>query len=127
MQCEQTNGNGSPCQRSTRQFWDGVPLCDAHIRQVAAGVRPPPGRGCDVPSHANRRPRWDEVQRGWHMDLGEPYGWCEVTKVEALPIPLDGVPRVRVHFLSSAGQRPQHTLPLTDPVYPYRRTNGAAA
>lgn len=77
-------------------------------------------------AHANRRPRMDEAQQGWQMDLGDPYGWAKVTKVEALPVPRDGVPRVRLHFLTPAGERPQHVVPAADPVYPYKR-NGAAA
>lgn len=122
MQCEQTNGNGSRCQRRTRQFWDGVPLCDAHLRQVQAGIRPPPPKaGCDMPTHATRRPRWDEVRPGWQMELGGPYGWCRVTKVEPVPTPIDGIPRVRIHFLSDAGERPQQVHPVADPIYPYRK------
>ena len=77
-------------------------------------------------THATRPPRWDEVQPGWHMNLGGPYGWAKVTKVEPVPTPIDGIPRVRVHFLTAAGERPQHVNPVADPLYPYRR-NGAAA
>jgi len=151
LKCQQTNGNGSPCQRSTWQWWLGVPLCDAHMRQALAGRRGPPPAAVltawaarhvacmadpwyrhlagvdDVAAHPNRRPRMGEVQRGWLLDLGEPYGWAAVTKVEPVPTPRDGVPRVRVHFLTDREERPQHVCTADEPCYPYRRPDTAVA
>jgi hypothetical protein len=139
MECEHTNSNGTPCQRRTWLLWLGViPLCDAHFRQCLAGrplplgathqrarmarlVRLPGFRDGDMATHANRRPTMAEVRQGWLLDLGEPYGWATVTKVALLPPPVDGVPRVRVSFLTDAGQRPQHVTPRSEPCYPYRR------
>lgn len=150
MQCRQTNGNGSPCQRSTWAWLDWVPLCDAHYRQAIGGRRDVPVElvlelwadravtwmadpayrhavGYDVASHATRRPRMGEVERGWVLDLGDGYGWATVTKVEHLPPPRDGLARVRIHFLTEQDQRPQHTVRADEPVYPYRRPQQGAA
>lgn len=149
QRCAQTNGNGVACQRRTGQWLDWVPLCDAHYRQAMGGRRDVPiewilGSWADraavwladpayraglrepVATHANRRPLMGEVQRGWVLDLGDGYGWAEVTKVEQVT-PRDGLPRVRLHFLTEQDQRPQHTVRADEPCYPYRRPQQGAA